>query len=697
MKLIALISNYCDEESYPLFRKAAEKFVLQLNDTFNQGQSQSYFDYYYKQLYKRDFSSSRKRNTVLSVKILTTATRLVAEMDLMERQMLSLLIYDVVKDCDCKGKMTEMPATIASILGISETDIHLFRLFCSSGSLSLTAKKGFLIADGLPSVFKNHLLCENMTGNIVFVQSESTKEIFFKVGMSEDIFYLNEYPLEPNIPYRFPWGSILSSPKIENIYYSDIFQLFSDFGNKYFILNELKISSKEGEIKIHPFSLSARSGECIGIVGSPGSGKSLIINAVSGQVQADSGSVEYDGFPLIRKNIIKYNNKVGIFNNAFLLPDLTIYQYLSLFLRLKKPELKKKEVNTRIHSVIEYIISRNRPENILEIKLKDIRSKSRQFAIKACRELLRESELLFADDIFTRISPSESRSICSIIKKLTARGCIVVVGSGRPTFPEFKVFDKVLVLDKSYPVYWGAAANAFNYFRKVTGVSIPFGNVFLSDKEYNPDELIELIERTDSVSFSRKIKSEEWYNLFLDRCQEKEPVLKVKGVENVKEEIRERSFFYSVRITILVFRYIVLRQFFPALKLFWNLLMAPLACLLIIAISYMTKSVQDFHFHDLLLAGCVLYGAITGYWISFQLLDLEREVPKIYLLKQYKRQISFSIYIACILSVTAQLSLILGATSVLIGSAYVSRFLFFSVFVMIAIIFVRQVAEKYLR
>jgi ABC-type multidrug transport system ATPase subunit len=694
MKLIALVSNYCDEESYPLFKKIAEKFTLQLNETLNLAQSQSYFDFYYKQLCKRDFTSNRKRNSVLSVKLLTTTTRLVAEMDQIERQLLSLLIFDVVNDFDSRGRKIEIATTVASMLEIMDADINRFRLFTSSGSFSLTAKKGFLIADGLPSVFENHLFYENMTGNIVFVQSEETKEIFFKVGMSEDVFYLNECPVEPNIPYRYPWGCIISSPKIGSIYYSDIYQSFLNLGSKYLIVNNLKVSSKDGEINLHPFRLSARSGECIGVIGSPGSGKSLAIRSIAGEVHLETGSSKYDDFQLIQKNIDKLGNKIGVLNNSFLLPDLTIRQYLTLFLRLKKPSLLKEEINTRIQSVFEYIFSVNKPDNFLEIRIKDVHSKSQQFAIKVCRELLRESELLFADDVFFCLSPSESRDVCRTIKKLTAKGCIVVLGSGRPTFPEFKTFDKVLVLDKSYPVYWGAAASAFGYFRKQTGVSVSSGNVFLSDKEYNPDELIELIERNEPATSSRKIKPEEWYDLFLDYCQENEPVL--QNNKKAKETTVKRSLYDSVSITLLIFRYITLRQFATPLKLFYNLLMAPLACVLIIALLDGTETSPDFQFHSLLLAGFVLYGSISGYWISFQLLDLEKEIGKIYLLKQYKKQVSIGISLICFLSVLAQLSLILVVVNTLMGPALITHFVFFSVFVMVSIILVRQFMEKHL-
>ena len=50
-------------------------------------------------------------------------------------------------------------------------------------------------------------------------------------------------------------------------------------------------------------SLSVEAGECVGLIGESGSGKSTIANIVSGRIPASGGTVEYDGKRLTGKKV----------------------------------------------------------------------------------------------------------------------------------------------------------------------------------------------------------------------------------------------------------------------------------------------------------------------------------------------------------------------------------------------------------
>ncbi|MDO5398039.1 MAG: ATP-binding cassette domain-containing protein [bacterium] len=81
------------------------------------------------------------------------------------------------------------------------------------------------------------------------------------------------------------------------------------------------------------FSLEAADGEFIGIIGSNGSGKTTILNIISGDMPVDGGSVTLDGRDISKlKNFRRASEISRVFQNPALgtCPSMTIWENLSL-------------------------------------------------------------------------------------------------------------------------------------------------------------------------------------------------------------------------------------------------------------------------------------------------------------------------------------------------------------------------------
>ena len=80
-------------------------------------------------------------------------------------------------------------------------------------------------------------------------------------------------------------------------------------------------------------------------------------------------------------------------------------------------------------------------------------------------ELIREPWILFADEPTSGLSSSDSEEIMQLLTEQTSKGRLVVVNIHQPSSDIFKLFDKIIVLDKEgYPVYFGNPLDSIPYF-----------------------------------------------------------------------------------------------------------------------------------------------------------------------------------------------------------------------------------------
>ncbi len=78
-------------------------------------------------------------------------------------------------------------------------------------------------------------------------------------------------------------------------------------------------------------SLSAKAGECIGIIGANGCGKSTLLKILAGIEKADAGSILIDG-EIIKKPSVQLAGYVGyIPQESVLIPELTVADNLKLW------------------------------------------------------------------------------------------------------------------------------------------------------------------------------------------------------------------------------------------------------------------------------------------------------------------------------------------------------------------------------
>ncbi len=87
------------------------------------------------------------------------------------------------------------------------------------------------------------------------------------------------------------------------------------------------------KILFSDFSLTVKNGEFVGVIGSNGSGKTTMLNIISGDISADSGNIILDGTNLSGMKNFKRAQKIGrVFQNPSMgtCPSMTIWENMSI-------------------------------------------------------------------------------------------------------------------------------------------------------------------------------------------------------------------------------------------------------------------------------------------------------------------------------------------------------------------------------
>ncbi len=191
-------------------------------------------------------------------------------------------------------------------------------------------------------------------------------------------------------------------------------------------------------------NLVLKRGEMVALAGESGSGKSTLLNIMGGMLSADKGSYSYCGEQLpvcdLRKMEAFRREKVGIIVQSFaLIPFYTVYENIEL-------PLKERKVPKRIRK--ERILSALNGMGLggLEEAYPDQLSGGEQQRVAICRAMIRESELLLADEPTGSLDEESEKNILQQLRELANKGVTVVVATHSREV--MKCCDRILWLRK---------------------------------------------------------------------------------------------------------------------------------------------------------------------------------------------------------------------------------------------------------
>lgn len=339
MKLFAIIANVNKDGVSTKSRSIVESYLkMQLSkdqvDNYL-GLFDGFIATYHRNITKKDGTQVRKRTSSNSVKVLGICEQINMELHQDQKILVLLQLLEFISyGEEITEKDLDFVKTVSDIFNIPEEEYFNCHSFTLEASLEkIPYKENVLILDskdGSPLPGFKHIKYTHLEGRILVLFLPSINMYAFRYVGEIDL-YLNGHSILLSRTYMLPKGSAIRSPKIGNIYYSDIVAKFIDSLHEQqviFTAKDVEFRFKNSTNGIHRFNFSEKGGELIGIMGGSGVGKSTLLNVLNGNLIPQSGQILINGFDL-QTDKDKLEGVIGFVpQDDLLIDELTVYQNL---------------------------------------------------------------------------------------------------------------------------------------------------------------------------------------------------------------------------------------------------------------------------------------------------------------------------------------------------------------------------------
>lgn len=177
-----------------------------------------------------------------------------------------------------------------------------------------------------------------------------------------------------------------------------------------------------------PFSLQVHSGEFLTVTGPSGAGKSTLLNLLSGLDRPSEGEVLFRGVSISslaeRKVAVLRNSHFGfIFQTPHLLPGKTVLENVALPFHYGTVTPLNR-IRKRCEDLLEYVglaeVASRYPTTL---------SGGEMQRVVFARALVREPEIIFADEPTGSLDGLNAQRILNLLKEQTTKGCTVIMVS----------------------------------------------------------------------------------------------------------------------------------------------------------------------------------------------------------------------------------------------------------------------------
>lgn len=215
------------------------------------------------------------------------------------------------------------------------------------------------------------------------------------------------------------------------------------------LLEAEAIAKRFGGFKaLDGISLRVAPGEIVGLLGPNGSGKTTMINVISGLLPADDGDVRMDGQRITAMAAHK-RAALGI-NRTFQVPKpfhtLTVRQNLEVAVPVGEPA----DLDALLDSVELGTVAKRRAGDLTSIQQK---------MLDLARALATRPRLLLVDEVASGLNPAELARIAARLRALAAGGMGLVVVEHLMSFID-QVTDRVMVMNAGRTIFEGTFRDA---------------------------------------------------------------------------------------------------------------------------------------------------------------------------------------------------------------------------------------------
>lgn len=201
-------------------------------------------------------------------------------------------------------------------------------------------------------------------------------------------------------------------------------------------------------------SFSVEQGEILFILGTSGTGKSVLLKNIVGLLRPDSGEIWIDGEEVTHLTEAQYlpvRKKCGmVFQHPALFDSMTLYDNIAFGIRKHFPEIKRMQLVDRVISSLRLVnlfgVEKKYPPEV---------SYGMQKRASLARTLAIEPTILLFDEPTTGLDPVTTNKVNRLIFNLSRELKTTSIVVSHDMHCALDIADKIIVLDQGYKVEEG--------------------------------------------------------------------------------------------------------------------------------------------------------------------------------------------------------------------------------------------------
>jgi ABC-type branched-subunit amino acid transport system ATPase component len=179
-----------------------------------------------------------------------------------------------------------------------------------------------------------------------------------------------------------------------------------------------------GLVAVDGINLEVRSGEIVGLLGPNGSGKTTVLNLISGALKSDAGSIQLRGRPLEKLPAFRIAREgvARTFQLVRVLGSMSCKENVIAGLAFGAKSRWGREADLAAHELLARVGLTTRA-NVMTSELTYIDQKRLELA----RALAMQPELLLLDEWLAGLNPTELREGIELVRSLRAEGRTILM------------------------------------------------------------------------------------------------------------------------------------------------------------------------------------------------------------------------------------------------------------------------------
>ena len=206
--------------------------------------------------------------------------------------------------------------------------------------------------------------------------------------------------------------------------------------------------SFDGVSVLKDISIQVEDGEIVSILGPSGCGKTTLLNIILGIVEADAGTIVYNGEDLTRTVMEKRGFNI-VFQDYALFPNLNVYQNIAYGLKNKPGISSKEEVEELIHLL--------GLEDHLNKRVDQLSGGQKQ-RVALARTMVMKPRILLLDEPLSALDGVIKESIKDRIKTIAREYHLTTIIVTHDPEEALTLSDRVLIIDQGTIAQYGRPA-----------------------------------------------------------------------------------------------------------------------------------------------------------------------------------------------------------------------------------------------